>query len=486
MRLQFIFNNKQVKITTILFKNVTPILDIDKIVYFKEADLSGAWLKKEFRYSFDDSIWSNWAVLTQQSLIKLQFTNQRDFYIEILYTRAAYNSADIEDFYLFYDSVSETPPDPSVGLIDADLLQSQPGSYYLDRANQTGVYSGIDNDNIGDPSAIGVYDSRVDTSLGTEFLFKKLIGAAGISVSDTPDGNIIIDASAVEAARGYTNPEPVNKTVGGIETNSTFFADGKSFGDTMAAMFYPTLYPNFNNPSNSLNDDASNLTEIGSNINITFNAGFNRGSINPAYGTNGYRSGLPNTYHYTGVTISGSYPSVSLSNTQSISNYLVLKGIQTWGSSVSYDEGEQPLDSIGGLYDSPLPAGNTSSRATSIEGAYPLFGNTSSILVFTKQPLVSMITGNNIEIILVAESGGNKHGFEIPNDWLSSRPLLGVQTFNTFSGQWEYQGNSAAASKTYWDTDNSVTENIQGSLIPYTRYRFNGVDRSSIRIRLIF
>ena len=122
MRFQFIFNNKDVKVTTILFKNLTPILDIEKLVYFKETGLSGNWLKKEFRYSFDNVIWSNWSTFTQQALTNIQFKNNSNFYLEALYTRQSYNIASIEDLYLFYDAIIATPVDPVTDIYPYDNL----------------------------------------------------------------------------------------------------------------------------------------------------------------------------------------------------------------------------------------------------------------------------------------------------------------------------------------------------------------------------
>jgi len=134
---------------------------------------------------------------------------------------------------------------------------------------------------------------------------------------------------------------------------------------------------------------------------------------------------------------------------------------------------------------SPYPAGSLSGGTITIEGAYPLFGTTISINTLTKQPLLSMISANNIIFAMVAESGGNKQTFEIPNVWLNSRPLVGIKTYNLLTQQFEYSGGSAAASKTFWTTS-ADTQIIQTYTIPYTKYTFNSVDRSAIQIQLVF
>jgi len=106
----------------------------------------------------------------------------------------------------------------------------------------------------------------------------------------------------------------------------------------------------------------------------------------------------------------------------------------------------------------------------------------------TKQSLVAMTTSGPITLSLVSESGGNKQAFEVPNAWIgapTNNPLTGVRTYNTVSGQWEYQGGTAGTSLTYW-TSSGTTETIQGQSINYTKYTYNSDDRSAVQIRLEF
>lgn len=471
MRFQFIFNNKEVKANTILFKNLTPILDIEKIVYFKETELSGNWLKKEFRYSFDNVIWSNWATFTQQALTNIQFKNNSNFYLEALYTRQTYISASIQDLYLFYDAVVATRVDP----VPTDYPYENLHIYNVPESS-TGV-------SIYDASA------RVDAASGVSLYFKKIQGAGGIVVYDGSNGAIIIDVSGGSGGGGiYQNPSPVTQTVGGIVNNTPFFADAKSFADTMAAMFYPTLYPTLTNPSNTFADNipSPNLKIAGESINLTFTSTFNRGTINPAYGTNGYRSGNPNAYIYTGAGITGTISSTSLSNTINANGYVVVLGMQPdWTSRVSYDGGDHPLDSTGAAYGSALPAGTTGAVSSTFEGVYPIFATTVNITTLTQQPLQSMISGNNIVISMVTESGGNKQRFQLPKPWTDSRPLKGIQQYNTFSSSWDYPGGSQSASLAFW-TKTSDINIINSNNINYLVYTHNGVDRGGVDIRLVF
>jgi len=491
-RQQFIFTNKTVQITTILFKNLSSILDVEKIVFFKETSLKGNWLKKEFRYSFDDITWSSWRTLTQQALQNLDFTNHPNFFLEILYTRKNYNSANIEDFYLFYDSNTGTPVDPSTALIDADTLQGENGAYYLDPSNFVGSYPGIKVFNVEDSSEAGVYSHRIDTSTGSEFYFKRIEGSPGLEVIDGSDGIITLEFDgSIAGGASYENPLPVDETVGGITDGDTFFAGGKTFAETMEAIFYPLAVPILTNPSSTFIENAAYLQTIGDSISIQFTSTMNRGSINPQYtATSPYRSGPGNTVHYTGTGLPSSVGSTPSSpNIQTVNPYVVLLGINSWTNYWDYDAGVQPYDSKGNPYSSPLSAGNTSTDSVSLEGVYPLYATTDNIANATIQPLVSMITGDHIEMQMVAEPpfGSDRQKFEIPDVWLASRPLVSIQFFSSLDpgDPWKYEGGSAASSLTYWTP--TPTSHVINGPVNYTRYSYNPFDKQgTVLYRLNF
>lgn len=488
-RQQFIFTNKTVGITSILFKNENPFENVEKIVFFKETGLRGNWLSKEFRYSFDNATWSSWRTFTQSNVRTIQFNNQPNFYMEILYTRKNYNSAGIDDIYIFYDSTSSAPIDPSTALIDAATLQGQPGSFYLDRTNHTGPFTGLSVENVIDGSAYGVYFGRLDTSLGTTLYFKSIEGDGIIEVTESSTGIITIAADAsVIGSVSYENDDPVTTTVGGISSGETFFFGGKTFAETMEAIFYPVQNPTLTPPSLGFNDNIADLVKIGTSTTITYTSNFSRGSINPQYPptSSPYRSGNPNTYHYVFFGTPQNVAQTSIIDTQ-IKSHVVTQGIQTSSCYVSYDVGVQPYNSKGDPYNSALPAGNTGTITRSFEGVYPLFATTVAITnPNTEQPLVSMVNGDNIEIDMVAENpfGLERQSFDIPNTWLASRPLVGVQTYNDLTQNWEYEGGSAALSLGFW-TASSTTHVVNG-VVDYTRYSYNSDKRGTAEIRLKF
>jgi hypothetical protein len=140
-------------------------------------------------------------------------------------------------------------------------------------------------------------------------------------------------------------------------------------------LLYPTLYPTIVNPSSTFVLTEAGLYEAGYTITtLHFLSSFSRGSINPAYGTNGYRSGLPNEYNYTGTGLT-THADTDLTDALTVSSYDVVAGAQNWTNSVDYDAGEQPKDSEGNDYLTPLSAGTTSTDTVSITGIYPyLYG----------------------------------------------------------------------------------------------------------------
>ena len=257
--------------------------------------------------------------------------------------------------------------------------------------------------------------------------------------------------------------------------------EGMYFTEALKLLTTTTQDPTITNPDfsvtltpNSLQEVAAIIPSLGIIVNV------NRGSIlganvggvwNPS-ALQAQRSGAPSSYTISGV--------VTTSPSRYISNYVVTQGLNSFTANVTLSEGVQPKDSSGGDFGSPYPATTLSNKTASFEGVYPLFATTSSINTLTKQPLVSMLTANNVQIDLVAETGGSKQVFEIPNAWLSSRDLVSVQYFNTLSGQWDTTNRKSEFAQT------STTKVIQGNSVNYTRFTYTGIDRGQVRIRLLF
>lgn len=311
-------------------------------------------------------------------------------------------------------------------------------------------------------AAAGV-DSTVNLTEGT-----------GITLTQTSATEITIDSAGGNFINATALPQnfPGNSPFDNISTGTTFPSPGKSFQEMMDLMLYPELFPTLTNPSQTnFTLTPNGLREIGEQFSaggITLSSTFSRGSINPAYGTNGFRSGLPNAYIYTGP---GSVPtpqsSTSLTNsTATTAAYTIVQGAQSWTSRVAYDAGQQPLSSKGNNFNSPLPAGQTNNNLTrTITGVYPVFATTVSISTLTKQGLQSMTSNITVDVVTESGGGGAKQTIDIPQAFST---ITGLQQFNTLSGVFDNIQLSTF-------TVTSVTKTIQGvSGIPYDRYTHNG------------
>jgi hypothetical protein len=279
--------------------------------------------------------------------------------------------------------------------------------------------------------------------------------------------------------------------VGGIPAGTTVAnLNGDTVTSILNDLLFPTVQPTLTAPSATLTTNpTTTLYEVSTNIaSLEFTTNFDQGSIYNGAVYQNLRSGWPNEYNYTGSNLTD-VSSNLLYNVQSF-EYNVAYGSQSWSCQVGYDEGPQPLDNKGNnAIIGPLVAGILSASPTrSIEGSYPYYATTVNITTLTKQTLVTLATNpapSSSGMALVAESGGNKQAFEIPNARLTLHALSGIRTYNTVSAQWEYELGSAAASLTRWTTS-STTETIQGYTTQYTKYTYNGTDRATVTIRLEF
>jgi hypothetical protein len=290
----------------------------------------------------------------------------------------------------------------------------------------------------------------------------------------------------------FRNADPVKKTVGGITINDYAFATGKTLHEIIQMIFYPAIAPTISYSTASLTKSFSNLVEIGYTSNLTLNASFSRGSSVVAGQSTRYM-GLPIDYNYTGDGITGTdtHTTTSLTDSDGITGYVVTIGTQSWSLDVDYSA-VTPGGLTGPVYDDGTTFVNTSftnsgtkSSSTSLEGVYPVYAATATTTVLTKQSLVSMLSGNNLEYTLVAEANAGEHTFALPDDWIgapTNRPLIGVYYFNTVSNSYD-----PANKISEWVTT-PTNETIQGLPIPYTQYTKNpGLPAAGSRkIKLVF
>lgn len=279
----------------------------------------------------------------------------------------------------------------------------------------------------------------------------------------------------------YTNTDPTPIAVGGIGIGETFTE--QTITEMFDRLLYPTLYPTLVAPSMTSfsvivsGTGGNSIREIGETVDLDFTANFSRGSITPAYGTSGFRSGPANTYNYTGTGLPATFASTSNTDNQSVTSYTIITGNNTWSAATSHDIGEQPLDSKGGNYDSPYPAGTVSAINCTVVGTYPIFATTTLITETTKQTLISLAT-TTVTVSMVAESGSDKQVLEVPEAFFAA--LTKLEQFVTVSSTWQEISTSTFTMSTVY------TKTIQGNSVNYYSFTHNGSLIGARQLRFTF
>jgi len=384
--------------------------------------------------------------------------------------------------FLIYNSPNNT----RYAEFDASSNVKQEWYKYAQPNSWSKMGTGSDSSS-GFPSVYNIGEGEGEIYAGTDghdasILLRTIKGGTNVSVS-VSDNIILIDTSS--GGTYDTNLDPLltmPNAVGGYPAGT----DVSSLkGDDLITMWdnllFPTVNPTYIAPSNTFTiTPATELQIIGNNIDISTNAALNKGQIQINGVFQNYRSGDASTYFYTdpsGNTLLIQVDTSDGTNTQAINGYEIQLGYQNFTNQISYKDGPQPLTNKGVPYGTPLIGGITSNITRRYEGVYPIFATTSNITTYTQQPLYSMITGQNIIMAMAPESGSDKQSFDLPDAF---RPLVSIEQLNTVSNNYEPIDINT------WLPITSVTHNINGNLISYDRYTYNGSGRSNVSIRLKF
>lgn len=243
---------------------------------------------------------------------------------------------------------------------------------------------------------------------------------------------------------------PVTETVGGV-TSGTTYLQGTPLEDIFKDMLNPVKYPSFTAPSASIAATGAKLLEVGGTLATTMTITFSRGAIAPAYGTSGFRSGEATGYSLNGGTAQSE-------NTFSVT---VTEAQKTYQGTVNYAAGEQPKDSTGADYSTPLPAGSVNSNTITYEFVNALWANTASIGTVAKLSLVSK-SAKQRDMVFPAQTVANPEVFDVPASWT----VTAVQVKNDLSGAYE----DALSQFTVTDVNH---DDAGGTSTPYKRYTFS-------------
>lgn len=216
-------------------------------------------------------------------------------------------------------------------------------------------------------------------------------------------------------------------------------------------MLNPVEHPTLTNPSATISSSIDKLLEKGSSVNAVLTVNFNRGSISPAYGTSGKRSG-----EATGYTLNGGAEQVG--KTFSV---VVDEAHGTYTAVVNYAEGEQPKDSTGANYSTPLPAGSVTSSTFTYEFVNAIWANTTTATSIGKIDLISAATAQ-ATINFPAATSANPELFDVPAEWT----VIAIEVKNDFTGAWEDCSDEFTAS-------NITHEDAAGTTVTYVRYTCN-------------
>ena len=255
----------------------------------------------------------------------------------------------------------------------------------------------------------------------------------------------------------------VTKEAGGINVGASYAA-GTVFETLWRDLLNPLENPTLTDPSASLSTSAARLLEVGDSATVTLEAAFNRGSIVPSNGTSGNRSGVADTYSLNGGAAQASAEFVNVTVDGEHASFTV---------TVAYEAGEQPKDSRGNNYSTPLAAGTVTSPALTFEFVNALWSNTASIDTIAKEALVSA-SAKVKEFTFPAATIENPEVFDVPASWT----VTAVEVYNTLAGTWEDCSDEFTITNTTHDDAGSVETN-------YKRYTCNlGYAMASRKIRL--
>lgn len=195
-----------------------------------------------------------------------------------------------------------------------------------------------------------------------------------------------------------------------------------SLEDIIINMLTKKNVPTITEPSVSISGSGNKLLETGATQNVTITLTLNRGSISPAYGTDGYRVGEATAYSLNG---GGEQVENTFSETVSESN-------ASFTGTIKYAAGPQPKDDEGENYDEAKEAGSLTTSALVYEFVDPIYSNAANINTIAKEPLVKRSVGEKT-FVFPPCTVANPEVFEVPASW----SVLAVEVLNDMSGKFE-------------------------------------------------
>lgn len=259
-------------------------------------------------------------------------------------------------------------------------------------------------------------------------------------------------------------------TVGGIAKGTKVSAlEGKNYSELFDDLLFPTVNPTFTVPSASLSFKSFNaVVEAGVTgpTEANFNKVFNKGAIT----LNGVKQN-----NRSGNLIEGeSFIYVNGSESNKTLPKKVTLGNTKFTYRAAYEQGPQPKDNKGNNYRSPLPKGTVDSSQLNLNGTYPWYATTATSGTLTKQALIAWNTSSmDTSQFKLQPVGSGFQGFKLP------RAVKTIRILNTLSGQFE------SDIVRHW-TVSEAEEDVNGTMVNYFTYKYNGPSRGEVTLKLTF
>ena len=153
---------------------------------------------------------------------------------------------------------------------------------------------------------------------------------------------------------------------------------GKTAEEILLMILYGVVNPTLVDPSFSVLLNAENdQLIIGRPSTLKGTLTFNRGKIDPAYGTSGYRAGIATNYSVNGKSFETSANQYDFEiEITPINTTEILECV------VNFSAGEQPVNSVGQPFGAPLAAGSLV-KTLELNAAYALYTNEGQEQEFT-------------------------------------------------------------------------------------------------------
>lgn len=234
---------------------------------------------------------------------------------------------------------------------------------------------------------------------------------------------------------------PPDHTLGKYSNGDTIPAQGKTFEEVMNDIAQAVINPTFVAPAFGLSSSVSGTREIGTTLDVTLTANFNRGRINGAIvggvwnptAKQADRAGAATDYEFQGV-------SNGTNNVKTINDYLVTSGSNSFSSKVTYAEGAQPKNSVGDDYSTPLPAGNMTANTAFTGALYRFYG--AGVETVNPRTLSKLFDTTNINNTFDLPTGTVNNHFHlyIPQNRILEKVELVEASSADITSEYEYLG----------------------------------------------